>query len=223
MSRAKVQTSVMSATLSGIAVDDGAGLVAGDRDHLRDEAHRELRAAIPHFRAHELGLVDRDEAGFGLLLVLLAIADHGLEAVIDFRRQQILQRTPIAIGKGQHDHLIGAAGAAEEMLRIERGILWRRWHRAPAPAACRVRPGPSSGRSAAPLRRWAPAAPGRSPCPASGRRVVRRALDHVARGAIIRRPLTSGALSEDIAQPQEDEDRQRQEDDGVNIHVAFAF
>src|ERR1700687_5759377 len=48
-------------------------------------------------------------------------------------------------------------------------------------------------------------------------------LHHVARSAIIRRPLVSGALSEDITQTQEDEDRQRQEDDGINIHVAFAF
>ena len=53
--------------------------------------------------------------------------------------------------------------------------------------------------------------------------VVRRALHDVARGAIIGRPLASGALSEDIAQTQEDEDGQRQEDDSVNIHVAFAF
>src|ERR1700682_3674903 len=48
-------------------------------------------------------------------------------------------------------------------------------------------------------------------------------LHHVARSAIVRRPLVSGALSEDITQTQEDEDRQRQEDDGINIHVAFRF
>ena len=53
--------------------------------------------------------------------------------------------------------------------------------------------------------------------------VVLRALQHVARGAVERRPLASGALSENVTQAQEDEDRQRQEDDGVNIHVAFAF
>jgi len=50
-----------------------------------------------------------------------------------------------------------------------------------------------------------------------------RSLHDVARSAIVGRPLVSGALSEDITQAQEDEDRQRQEDDGVNIHVAFAF
>ena len=53
--------------------------------------------------------------------------------------------------------------------------------------------------------------------------IVLRTLHDVARRAIIRGPLIPGALSEDIAQAQENEDRQRQEDDGVNIHVAFAF
>src|SRR6476659_6206912 len=53
--------------------------------------------------------------------------------------------------------------------------------------------------------------------------IVLRPLHHVARSAIVRRPLVSGALSENVAQTQEDEDRQRQEDDGVNIHVVFAF
>jgi len=54
-------------------------------------------------------------------------------------------------------------------------------------------------------------------------RIVRSSLHHIARGAIIGRSLASGALPEDVTQAQEDEDGQRQEDDGVNIHVAFAF
>ena len=49
------------------------------------------------------------------------------------------------------------------------------------------------------------------------------ALHDVARGAVIGRPFAPGALSEDAAQAQENEDRQRQEDDGVDIHVVFAF
>ena len=53
--------------------------------------------------------------------------------------------------------------------------------------------------------------------------VVLRPLHDIRRGAIIGRPFASGALSEDAAQAQEDEDGQRQEDDGVNIHVVFAF
>src|ERR1700716_720816 len=53
--------------------------------------------------------------------------------------------------------------------------------------------------------------------------VVLCPLHHVARSAVERRPFVSGALSEHIAQTQEDEDRQRQEDDGINNHVAFAF
>ena len=72
-----------------------------------------------------------------------------------------------------------------------------------------------------------------------GRRQRRRLIDHrardrndgtvgcalhgVARGAVERWPLAAGALSEHVAQAQENEYGQRQEDDGVNIHVAFAF
>jgi len=51
------------------------------------------------------------------------IADDGIEAFVDLGRQQIAQRAAVAIGKGQHDHLIGAARAGEEMPGIERGIL----------------------------------------------------------------------------------------------------
>jgi hypothetical protein len=45
----------------------------------------------------------------------------------------------------------------------------------------------------------------------------------VARSTIIGRPFTPRALSEDTAQTEEDKDRQRQENDGVNIHVVFTF
>ena len=45
----------------------------------------------------------------------------------------------------------------------------------------------------------------------------------VARSTVIGRPFTSRALSEDTAQTEEDKDRQRQENDGVNIHVVFTF
>jgi hypothetical protein len=53
--------------------------------------------------------------------------------------------------------------------------------------------------------------------------VVLCPMHNVARSPIIRWPFVSGALSEDVAQAQEDEDGERQEDDGVNIHVQFAF
>src|SRR5262245_40166236 len=49
--------------------------------------------------------------------------------------------------------------------------------------------------------------------------VILRALCDRAWGAVIR-PLAPGALSEDATQAQEDEDRQRQEDDRIDIHFA---
>src|SRR5262245_41763061 len=74
-----------------VAVDDIAGLIAGDRDHLRDKAHGELRGSVTRFGADELGLVDRDEARLRLLLGLLSFLDRGIEALIDLRRQEVAQ------------------------------------------------------------------------------------------------------------------------------------
>ena len=51
--------------------------------------------------------------------------------------------------------------------------------------------------------------------------IVLTARNCIAGGT--RRLLAAGALAEDIAQPEKDEDREGQEDDGVNIHVVFAF
>ena len=176
------------------------------------------------FRGHQLGLVDRNKPRFGLLLVLLAIVDHRLEAVIDLARQQILQRTAIAVGESQHDHLVGAAGARRKC----RGSNAGSW------AAMASRPAASGvAGSAMPFQRSV----GGATSPLGARRrlidhgtrhrndvaVVLRPLNDVRRGAIIGRPFAPGALSEDAAQAQKDEDRQRQEDDGVNIHVVFAF
>ena len=170
MSRANVQTSVISATFSGVAVDNRAGLVAGDRDHLRHEANGQLRGAVAGFRTHQLGLVDRNESRFRLLLVLLAILDHGLETLIDLGRQQILQRAAVAIGEGQHDHLVGALRAAEEMPGIERGILGGNGVEAQRQRRARlgqILPAVGRGRR---HPRSAPAAPDRSPCPGSAPR-----------------------------------------------------
>ncbi len=49
------------------------------------------------------------------------------------------------------------------------------------------------------------------------------ALHDVEGRTIIGRPLASRALPENAAQAQEDKYGQRQEDDGVDIHVDFAF
>ena len=172
----------------------------------------------------QLGLVDRNKPRFGFLLVLLAILDHGVEALIDLATTA----DPSARG-GRH---------------------WRRPARS-SHRRCGRRRGNAGDRTRSPARRWrrGPAASGvpGSAMPfqrsvggaTSARRRQRRLIDHrarhrndvvvlrtlhdVGRGAIVGRPFASGALSEDAAQAQEDEDRQRQEDDGVNIHVVFAF
>src|SRR3569832_289149 len=81
-----------------VAVDNGAGLVAGDRDHLRDKANGELCVTVARFGSDELGLVDRHETRFGLALLALPILDRGVEAVIDLGRQQVFQRALVAIG-----------------------------------------------------------------------------------------------------------------------------
>src|SRR5690606_2668595 len=49
--------------LVGAALDHGAGLVAGRRDHLRDEADGKVGDPIALLGAGELRLVDGDEAG----------------------------------------------------------------------------------------------------------------------------------------------------------------
>src|SRR5262245_53452068 len=72
--------------LVGIAIDDGAVLVAGHGDHLRHKANGDLRGAVWRFGGDNLGLVDRHEARLGLLVMLLAVADYGLEAFIDLAR-----------------------------------------------------------------------------------------------------------------------------------------
>ena len=53
--------------------------------------------------------------------------------------------------------------------------------------------------------------------------VIRSAAQNIASGTIIGRPLVAGALSQNVAKPQKDEDGQSQKNDGVNVHVAFTF
>ena len=146
-SRAKVQTSVTSVTLSGLPSITLPVCVARDRDQLRHEAHRDLRGLAAQFGADDVGLVDRHEAGLGRLALGLALADRGLEAVIDLARQQILQRAAVAFGKGGDDHLVGGAGAGDEMLGVEARIVARRWRRG--------RPRPREPASAMPFQRSA--------------------------------------------------------------------
>ena len=54
--------------------------------------------------------------------------------------------------------------------------------------------------------------------------VIGRTAHRVAGGiGVVRRPFATRALTQHTSQAEEDEHRQRQEDDGVNIHVEFAF
>ena len=119
VSRAKVQTSLTSATVSGSPSIDVAGLVAGRRDQLADDAQRHMRLAALHLGRDDVGLVDADEGGLDLLRSALALGDRRDEAVIDFARQQVLQRLAVAVGIGHDDHLIGHLGAVDEGLRLE--------------------------------------------------------------------------------------------------------
>src|ERR1700761_4107593 len=45
-----------------VTVDNGAGLVSGDRDHLRNKANGELSTAVSRFGSDHFSLVDRHKA-----------------------------------------------------------------------------------------------------------------------------------------------------------------
>ena len=122
MSRAKVQTSVTSATTTGSPSTTSPALVARRRDELRDEAHGDLRRAGADGRVGDLGLVDADEAELDALALLLAIGDRAGEAVEHLAAEQRLQRLAVALREGGDDHLIGGAGAVEELGRIEAAV-----------------------------------------------------------------------------------------------------
>src|SRR5258708_6754045 len=81
VSRANVQTSVMSATLSGLPSTIVPALSRVT------EIICDTKGAVAGFRTHKFSLVDRHESRLRLLLVLLAIPDHSLETLIDFGRQ----------------------------------------------------------------------------------------------------------------------------------------
>ena len=77
--RANVHTSVTSTTASGLPSTTLPVRVAGHRDELGEEADRHLRDAVPDLDPDEVGLVDRDEGGLGLLAALVAVDDRALE------------------------------------------------------------------------------------------------------------------------------------------------
>src|SRR5262249_60662318 len=69
-----------------IALDHVARLVAGYRNKLRDETHRDLGGAAAQLGAGDVGLLDRDEPTLDGLALGLALADRGLETVVDLAR-----------------------------------------------------------------------------------------------------------------------------------------
>src|SRR6202020_3282750 len=54
-----------------VTVNNRAGLVPGDRDHLRDKPNGELRVAVARLGTNDFSLVDRNEARLGLALLPL--------------------------------------------------------------------------------------------------------------------------------------------------------
>ena len=62
-----------------------------------------------HLGADDLGGLERDETALDGLALGFALADRGVEAVIDFAREQIFQRAAVAGGEGADDHLVSGA------------------------------------------------------------------------------------------------------------------
>src|SRR4029077_12709415 len=171
-----------------VAFDHAARLVTRDRDQLRYETNRDLRRLRAQLGTGNIGLVDGHEPGFDALAFALALPDRGLETLVYVARQQILERTPVPLGIGQHDHFVRRPRTSDEMLAVERLVL----------AGDGIKPGghrrSSLGDSLPALRRlgafgrlW------RSLRGAAGQRydvIVGRAAHRVARRIrIVRRPL----------------------------------
>ena len=154
----------------------------------------------------------------------LAFADGGVEAFVDLAREQAAQLAAVALGKGGHDHLVGGARAGDEVLGVEGRIA----------GDDGVEPGgdarPALGDALPAIRRrrrrlGLPRCRFRRTRRQGHDFVVCRAAHGVARRIrIIGRPLAAGALSQHAAKPQENEHRERQEDDGVDVeHVSLSF
>ncbi len=183
-----------------------------------------MGGAGPQFGTGDVGFADRHETGLDRLAPAFTLADRRLKPLIDFARQQILERAAIPFCKGQHDHLVGSARSGDEMRGLEARVIAsngieptgdRRALLGDAlPAFARV------GNLEWFLRALGGAT---RQC---HHIVVGGATTRVASGIrVIRRPLAAGALPEHASQTQEDEYRQRQEDDGVYIrkHVWHAL
>ena len=69
---------------------------------------------------HDAG-IGQARQGFGRGRAI-AGGDVGIEGLVDFVRQKRLQAGAVARREGLEDHLIGRAGAAEEMAGLEAGV-----------------------------------------------------------------------------------------------------
>ena len=164
-----------------------------------------MRLGTLHLGGDDVGLVDADEGGLDLFRFRLALADRGDEAVIDFARQQVLQRFAVAVGKGHDDHLVSHLGAVDEPLRLERRIVVL--DRAQTLVEIGVRLGEGVDRGIGLGRRFPRHALARQRYDILG--FLRRVL--VARAArrigIERRALVSGATAQHVAELEEDHNR----------------
>ncbi len=224
ISRANVQMSVTSVSLSALPSTTLPSL--SRVTEIICDTKRTVICAVRSLdvRIGDIGFVDGRELGLDFFAARFAILDGGFKSVINFGRQQILQRAALAVCKRQHDHLVGALGTRDEMLRIERRIA-----RSDLIEAERER-GSGSGNALPAIRRRDRIGRRRKrrdiACRCwKGDDIARASARDFARGivALERRALISGALTEHVAQAQENKDGQSQKNDGVNIHVAFTF
>ncbi len=223
-SRAKVQTSVTSVTFSGLPSITAPSL-ARVTETSCDRKRTVTCAVLPRCSAAVRSAPSIETKRVSTVSpLLLALLDRGLEAVIDLFAEQALELLAVARRIGGHDHVVGGAGAGQEVLGVEALVLARdgvetgRQRRArlgdALPAIDRL------DRLGRLLRGVGRAARQRHDLVAG-----RRRPDGAGRGGIgiIGRPLAAGALAEHAAQAQENEHRQRQENDGVDIeHVSHA-
>ena len=225
ISRAKVHTSVTSVTFSALP-----SITAPERSRVAEtsfETKRTVICAALRLRSSAAVMVervDRNKTRLGGFAAAFAFGDRGIETVKDFARQQIAQLAAVAAGKGRHDHLVSGARAGDEMLGVETRI--RADDRIETRRDGRSALGnilPALGRRLRdfdrPRRRF-----GRSRRQRHDLVACRAAHGIARRIGIVGRPFAAGALAQDAAQPQENEDRKRQKDDGVDVeHVGHSF
>src|SRR5215831_7513145 len=208
----------------GIAINHIAILVARHRHELGLESHSYLCVSSTQFRTCYICVVDGYKPALHRFTAFFAFADSALEPVINFARQQIFQRATVTFGVSIDDHFIGSAGAGEKVFGIEIGI-------SPCDgveAGRNCRAGFSDTFPAVRRHfRWLSRLRGSCFGVTIRQRddLFRRGTNGFARRiGIVRWTLPASALAEHASQSQENEHRECQENDGVDIeHVSHAF